>query len=229
MATSKTAEVAKAEYIKIMGEPLGVVFHALWQDLAWLHHKWEQYVQLFGTKPSRVDLLNSAAPRFFRVIQDALFEDTVLHITRLTDPPKSSGRENLTIQRLPALVQNDDVRKTVSDLVEWTIRETQFCRDWRNRRIAHRDLGLAIEQGAVPLELASLEKIKKGLSAIADVLNAVDSHYRDSTTVFDIGLDRGGAVSLLYVLDDGIKAEAERRNRIRSGQIRDEDCKSRDL
>ena len=31
-----------------MGKPLGTLFHHLWQDLADLHLKWNEYVPLFG-------------------------------------------------------------------------------------------------------------------------------------------------------------------------------------
>ena len=77
-----------------MGEELGSLYHALWQEVVWLHTEWGEYVQLYGTKPSRIRLLNEAAPSFFRLVQDGLFETTVLKIARLTDPPKSLGKPN---------------------------------------------------------------------------------------------------------------------------------------
>jgi hypothetical protein len=60
--------------------------------------KWGEYVELFGTKPSRIDLRNRAAGGFFRVVQDGLWEDVLLHVARLTDAPRSGGRANLTIR-----------------------------------------------------------------------------------------------------------------------------------
>lgn len=54
-----------------MGSDLGTTYNALWQQLAWLHGKWAAYVELFGTKESRIDLMNEAAPRFFRIVQDS--------------------------------------------------------------------------------------------------------------------------------------------------------------
>ena len=101
MSNQKTPEEVKKEYIDIMGEPLGKFFNALWQEVAWLYTKWNEYVALYGTKPSRIDLMNKAAPRFFRIVQDSLWEVTLLHIARLTDPPKSAGKDNLSIKRIP--------------------------------------------------------------------------------------------------------------------------------
>ena len=64
MAPNKTAEEARNEYISLMGEDLGRVFYALWQEVVWLYTGWGKYVDLFGTKPSRIDLTNKSAPEF---------------------------------------------------------------------------------------------------------------------------------------------------------------------
>lgn len=91
----RTADQALAENIRVMGKDLGELYSALWQEVAWVHSKWAEYVQLFGVKESRIDLLNRAAPRFARLLQDSLWEDVLLHIARLTDPAKSMGKSNL--------------------------------------------------------------------------------------------------------------------------------------
>jgi hypothetical protein len=69
--------------------------------------KWAESVELFGSKPTRTELLNQAAPAFFHMIQIVLWEDTLLHIARVTDVATSGGKNqkaNLTIQNLPGLV-----------------------------------------------------------------------------------------------------------------------------
>ncbi len=229
MTNYRTAEEAELEYIRCMGEPLGKLFSALWQEVAWLHSKWIEYVELFGTKPSRIELLNEAAPAFFRIVQDSLWEDTIIHIARLTDPPKSVGKENLTVQALPPLVADPQKAKNIANLVQIAIKTSDFCRDWRNRHIAHRDLKLSIKKGVSPLKPASRGKINQAIQAITEVLNVVSIHYSEATTVFDIGGLHGGAESLLYVLDDGIKAQKERQERLRRGEIREGDFGPRDL
>ena len=44
-------------YTRKMGKPLGTFFHHLWQDLAHLHLKWNEYVPLFGRSKARIDSL----------------------------------------------------------------------------------------------------------------------------------------------------------------------------
>lgn len=229
MATHKTSDESLKEYIEVMGEPLGKQFHALWQEVAWLYTKWNEYVALFGTKPSRIDLMNRTAPLFFRVVQDSIWEETILHIARLTDSPKSMGKENLSIQQLPLLVVDEDLGQALEEKIELAKVASEFCRDWRNRRIAHRDLKLAIEDGITPLLPASRKDIKNALSLIVDVLNVINHYYNDSTTFFDLPNGHGGGESLLYVIDDGLRLDEERTKRIESGSYQADDLKIRDI
>ena len=231
MARTTTAEETQAEYVKHMGTPLGVQFGALWQEMAWLYLKWGEYDELFGKKPSRVQLLNEAAPLFFRVIQNVLWEDTLLHIARLTDPAQSVGkgnRTNLTIQALPDLV-DASINKSIAGFVDIAVQRADFCRDWRNRHIAHRDLALALNGSANPLKPANRKKVRETLQAIGDVLNAISVYYMKSQLKFECVGVSTGAASLLYVIDDGLKADAERLDRMRRREFRPEDIEARDL
>lgn len=228
MAQTRTANEAQTEYVKHMGTPLGEQFSALWQEVAWLYLKWGEYVELFGTKPSRVQLLNNAAPRFFRVVEDVLWDDTLLHIARLTDPPGRGKMAKLTILALPRLV-DASIEKSVSGFVDVAVQRADFCRDWRNRQIAHRDLALALHISAKPLKPANRKKVKEVLQAIVDVMSAISEHYMSSQLKFDIRDLSHGAVNLLYVIDDGLKADAERNARARKGEFRQEDITARDL
>lgn len=202
----RTADEAKKANIEKMGEPLGTLFSTLWQEVAILHFHWKEYAELFGTKPERITLLNRAAPAFFRMIQDELWESTLLQLARLTDPANSHGkqdRSNLTIQALPALITDAKLKDKVNTQIEDALKLTEFCRDWRNRRIAHRDLKLALAEPTTPLAEGSRTHVKNALKAIADLLNVLEQAYCNSETGYDLGGPLGGAISLLYVLDDG--------------------------
>lgn len=212
-----------------MGVELGGLYHALWNELAWLHSKWSEYVELFGTKSSRIELINEAAGHFFGLVQDSLWEGTILHIARLTDPPKSAGKENLSIQKLPTLICDEKAKTNVSCLVARAVENAKFCRDWRNRHIAHKDFRLAMKTGAEPLMPASRANIKLVLASLSDALNAVSMHYMESTTCFEIITAGDGAVSLLYVLDDGLRANEVRMQRIKERNYLPEDFQDRDL
>jgi hypothetical protein len=224
-----TAEQARARSVQAMGLELGETYEALWQEIVWLHSKWAEYAALYGTKESRVSLLNKAAPRFARLIQDTLWEDVVLHIARLTDPPKSAGKHNLTVRSMATHIGDSATRAKVEELIARAIEQAEFCRDWRNRHLAHRDLHLALARGAEPLKTGSRQSVREILQTLGEILNTVSSRYLSSTTYFEFGTDAGGSLSLLYVLDDGLKLEEARRERLRQGRVEPDDYKPRDI
>jgi hypothetical protein len=185
--THRTAEEAKIHYIEKMGDDLGTQFAALWQEVVRLHMKWGEYVELFGSKPTRVELLNKAAPNFFHMIQHLLWEETLLHIARLTDKPTSTrGKANLTILSLPAVVACPATKTALNEMAEAAVRKTAFCRDWRNRRIAHHDLSLLMNPTAEPLAKGSIKQVNEALSSIVSVLNEVQMHYEGSESFFSV-------------------------------------------
>ena len=196
-----------------------------------IHVYWKEYVEPFGSKPERIDLLNRAAPAFFHILQEELWELALLRISRLTNPPKTgrAGRQNLTIQALPALISDATLKAQVTQLVADVVAETAFCRDWRNRRIAHNDLLLALQQPTRPLADASRLQVKTALLSLTAVLNALCGHYSDSEIRFDIGGRIDGAVSLLYVLNDGVKVREARQKRLEEGKPTEDDFRFDDI
>jgi hypothetical protein len=224
----KTAEEAKNDCVLKMGKDIGETYAALWQEVAWLYTKWRQYVVLYGTKASRIDLLNEAASAFFRLIQDSLWEDVTLHLARLTDSPKSMGKENLSVRRLALFSKGSVIESEVQTELDKVLDTTEFCRDWRNRRIAHKDLILALDRGAQPLASASRASVKEALETLSAFLNVFSKHYLGTTNYFD-PIDTNGALDLLYVIDDGLKLAGERRDRLQRGDPRESDWRPRDL
>jgi hypothetical protein len=124
-----TAEEVKKDHLAELGEDLGSLYHELWNEVVRLHTKWDEYVELFGTKPSRLELLNSSAPLFFRIVQDSLWENIIIHITRITDPPKSCGKANLSITCLADLV-DDKIKTIISEQIKSAVKKSELCRDW---------------------------------------------------------------------------------------------------
>ena len=159
MARNLTADEVREEHLASMGPHLGPVYNALWNEVAWLHAKWHEYKELYGEKPPRLELLNRASGFFFRIVQDTLWENTLLHLARLTDPSRSAGRQNLTVLQLPSLVNDPGLREQLEALLTEAKSKAEFARDWRNRHIAHRDLDKALGKGAEPLAAAVPSRI----------------------------------------------------------------------
>lgn len=212
MADTQTSNEVENEHITKLGPDLGPVFHVLWNDRAWLVVKWQEYREMFGSSAEQVELLNSAG-LFFQIVQDTLWQDILLHLCRMTDPPKSMGRENLTLRSLPDLISDPAVRAEMAPLVEQASKATEFARDWRNRHIGHRDLALALKSGVQPLASASEEQVSAALSAIHEVLNRISERQLDSTLTSDVITPFTGATTLMLLLRDGIEARDARRKR----------------
>ena len=142
-ADAQSDSEVRQERISVLGQELGRVFHGLDRELLWVQLKWEEYKALFATSPESVELLNTLAPFFWWNIQTVMWEDVLLHISRLTDAPK----KRLTVKQLPNLCRDDEsVREELEKRIADAVSATRFARDWRNRRIAHRDLETALGQ-----------------------------------------------------------------------------------
>jgi hypothetical protein len=77
--------------------------------------------------------------------------------------------------------------------------------------------------------VACRKHVKDALTSIANVLNQVTHHYMDSTTMFDMGSVSHGALNLIYILDDGLKAAKNRQERKGRGEYDPKDYQPRDL
>jgi hypothetical protein len=214
-----TEDELEKRNIAKLGETMGKQYTALNREVTILHLYWKEYLELFGTNDKRIERLNKSAPGFFRMLQDELFQTNVLHIARLTDPPKTAGKDNLTLQNLPTLVQDKDLRNKLTGLLALAKEKTEFCRDWRNRRFAHHDLALATDAKAAPLATINKNSVNDALNSLADILNAIELYYFRGGTAFNAVTAHNGAGKLLYVLGDGVKQQEKRQKLLDEGKF----------
>lgn len=147
------------------------------------------------------------------------WDDTLLSISRLTDRAGKGAQQRLSVQQLPALIEDPEVREEVKEKMDMAVEKAKFARDWRNRRIAHRDMSHALDPQARPLAAASRQRVEEALEALGEVLNTINRRLRDSTSLFDLADPVGGTESLLYVLRDGLAAKRERDQAMREGSL----------
>ena len=172
------SDKAKKEYQKELGEEFGAVFHGLWNDWALALMRLQEYRELFSNS-KHVELLNAISGRaFLWDIHHILRNELMLCVTRLTDPICTAGKSNLTVRSLPEFCKDKkaELRKEVRERVDLAVRAAEFARDWRNRRISHRDLTLATESDTKPLAPASLRQVETVLDEVHAVLRAISVH-----------------------------------------------------
>ena len=172
--TNEDGEALRERYQAQLGREFGTAFYGLYNDWAWAVMRINEFRELFS-RSEDVALLNAITGGGFTWdIQYILWDDLLLRICRLTDPPKSAGKQNLSVTRLPELCKDkepalsDEVQRCVDTAVE----KAKFARDWRNRRISHTDWAKTMEPSDT-LAPVSLQQVASVLDSIHAVLNAV--------------------------------------------------------
>jgi hypothetical protein len=172
--------------------------------------------------------MNSAASFFFSVVQQSLWHETLLGISRLAGPASTGAKENLSVGSTVALIRDAALRKKVSALVDDAIDRSASAVDLLNRYIAQRDLEVALATNRMPLGSGSHEQITGALGSLAQVLNTIQRHFQGSTTAYDFSSTPYGAERLLCVVRDGLRREEIRQKELGSRQCgpddRDEDA-----
>lgn len=212
---TQTTEKVKASMIEKMGTDFGSLFYSLYNEITWLTFKWLEFSELYGTKGSRVELMNKSAPFFFFVVQKVLWDNLLLGIARITDPIESRGkksttRKNVTLKALGQYIQDDSLKIEIENDLNEIIAKSEFCRDWRNRLIAHIDYELNVDRlNAEPLKPATRRDLRQTIEKIHELYNKVSHKYLGSTTAWNMLTSNRGAVSLLYRIEDGLRFDED--------------------
>lgn len=160
-----------AEYARQMAERLEIQYYGLRREIAVIQSNWQEYLELFETLPYSAEALNQAGRRVLRTVQHEGWAACLLALARLTDVPNPADEKILTIQNLPLLIEDPQIKAEVSDLVAVALAATEFCRDWRRKFIIQSDPALPV-RGSIGLPRDSA-KVNSALSAIVHVLNAI--------------------------------------------------------
>jgi AbiU2 len=180
-------------------------FELVEDDLLWLHAKWKVYRQLFGTSEERINILNNFAPDFFQIVHDSVLYDTLMTLSRLTDPDKTGGKENLSIKGLIKMLYAqayDDLASQVVPLSDTATKQCDPLRAWRNRLIAHKDLGTAMKFHADPLPDVSRQMVEEALVTLRTLMSHIHLVLKKSETDYaDVPL-RGDGNQIVYYLKE---------------------------
>lgn len=223
MAQHQSAEEVEKAHLQALGPVLGPVYRALHDELIWLHAKWLEYRKLFAQTEARIDLLNASAAFFFRVIQDVLWDDILLHIARLTDPPELGSFKNLTLLCLPDLVPDRALADELRGLTQTAREYSKFARERRNKELAHNDLTLAIDATATQLPGVSRAQVEDTLRSFRETMNRLYSAYFNAEVGYEHFLTHEDANALVQHLAIAMQAEERKHQRFQQGAPLPED------
>lgn len=158
------------------------------QDTWRLRHIWTTFRFLYAGEKKNVDVLNATAAGFFSMTQRLMFDDVILKICRLTDPAKNRQQENLTLKRLVEATewQTTDPARYDAYTAKAAAVDTACtsCREHRNKRISHRDVGLFKQMFKLPD--ATLRMIDDAIAAIEEFVRDINVELRHGDIVFDV-------------------------------------------
>lgn len=187
-----------------------MAFDVLKNELVWLYHRWATYKQLFGRSKHRIELLNAIASGFFFVVQESLYDDVVLSICRICDPPQTGrgkkAQANMTIRRLLQEVGKagdaELMNKLNAELADIEAALPPLL-EYRHKHVGHRDFEVAVKK--VSLSGPSREQVDTMLDLIAKLLNKICNFYGDTEWLFDALAVDGDAEQLLNTAKAGLR------------------------
>lgn len=197
-------------FVRKMGSELGNLCHELDNELDSLQDRWNIFKELFQKGDERLYILNTVASNFFYIVQQLLYENAMLQLCRLTDPPETFGRENLSIMRLAELISDLTMREYVQDKATQLRKSCEFARDWRNRRLAHTDLS-TLRGLASSLPGVTSSQIEEALNSLCSLLQSIEEHFGLPGSVSLA--DPWGARSLVYYLEQAVRAQEIEKQR----------------
>jgi hypothetical protein len=167
------------------------VFSRLEDDLIWLRTKWTLFRVVYTEDPNRVPLLNRFAGEFLGIAQRVFVDDVILSLGRLLD--KTRGRDNLSLKQLVDRIRGSGSPKLADDL-DALLKSVQPQIDslvkHRHKRLAHRDLNVAI--GVRSLPGITIKNIDDVLGAVTRMFAGVLMEYDQVEASFDpLDVDSG--------------------------------------
>lgn len=97
------------------------------------------YMQLFANK-NHIEELKKFNEFVFLHLERAYLEKICLKVATLMDPPKSMGKENLSLRRFIEQTNSNLLKNHFNSLLEFY--EKSGIKDWRNKVLAHADLSV---------------------------------------------------------------------------------------
>jgi hypothetical protein len=188
-------------------EAIRHLFADLWQDVAWLHRKWQTYSDLFGA-PEKFGVLNDTGRAFFQTVEEALRMDMIMSFGRLLDPPKSMGKDNLSIGHLIKELRNHCDASLQESLQQRLDELKEHCKPitkWRNRRVAHNDLATAMEYHPERLPHIGPSYVDQALAGLSDLMNSVQRQFQDGESCFQPHITHGGAKDVIFYLEQALE------------------------
>lgn len=150
MADYKDTDEDLNEYIAVFGELDGPAIQKITDTVSQLCIEWRMFLYFFCGPKERVNVLNAASGLTARVIGNALWDNALLKIRRLTDPRKAGGNTNLSLEVLREVAERRSGQDLTADY-DAMIAQVQPARDYARKYLAHSDFDHALGKRSTPV------------------------------------------------------------------------------
>lgn len=201
---------------KAIPKKLDNVFEKVRSEVILLHGWWITYRQLYGISKERVELLNECAGFFFYLIQNALMDGAQLILTKLSDPAKTFGKKNMSLELICEIVKELGEDELFSSLNERLLHYRELCSTFkkhRDKRIAHNDFETFVNETSEPLPGISRAMVEEALRELRSFMNQVDKYYMDTEMGYEYFNTLNGGDAFMEILKRGLRYEELWRSR----------------
>ena len=167
-------EQVRNHYKKLMGDEVGEVFIILRNETISAHEEWHVMKEL----SQHQELLSATEVAFFQIAVRSMWASLVLDVSRMTDLQKVGGHENASLFTLPTYLCGNN-RTIIQNLATSARTRAERLREWRNKRFAHLDKNVALDNHLNPLREIHLIEVEFVLDAVDKTLNKFHSFFLD--------------------------------------------------
>jgi hypothetical protein len=167
---------------------------------------WRFHARFCGDKQD-VAMMEEILFLSYRVVRKALLFTIVMQVRSLLDPPKSWGRDNVSLAHFVGLFEEDYpvLHGKLSTLLKAIVVHCQNIENWGNRRVGHADLQTFLSHETLPE--VSHEHFEKALGMMQELLQQVHANFYGPEKPIDIPELIDGADKLIFYIRAGRQAE----------------------
>lgn len=165
---------------------------AIEEEYIQLRYRWAIFDQLFDSGQDKIDILNKSGSNVFQLLQKLIIDDVMIRLSRLSDPPKSMGHENASLNNLVQKLDqklSSETKVKISEKLTELGKHLDKVKTLRNKSLSHTDLAHAINPEMLPRP--TYEEIEGAMSVVSSVLNDVTGCIFDYTSEYDPSLPYG--------------------------------------
>jgi hypothetical protein len=162
------------------------------EQCIWLQTSFNTYAALYESGESTHRVMSATAPLFFHDLNLILVEYCLLQVCRLTDPPRTSGHENLTVKHINELLMaKGKLTPEISAASDALTHYRSLIQDSRNWIISHADkhtllAGLPIGQHAREEVATFFENLYRYVDAVGHAVGVGPLDFRTTSGSGDV-------------------------------------------